>query len=331
MEFTNEANTHIETLILGCDDSILSIDFLNDYKIESINIDDFRYKHQITDGTGRLLFHYDKVLNPIRDNKYFRLYIDRKDAITITMEPYKQYPIHNKEMLAKMGEIKESAERYIYRIVNLLRIFKHGYIGVKHIFINQEIVLFGIRYDNNVMVLNENRSAVNKDFFILTKDEIIACNQFIKDNYTAIYDAMEKIIDIFNFALDQIGIETEFEKLISALEAMMIKKGEQGKKEALAKRVAVMVGKNDGEISMIYNNMKEFYKYRSVSTHEGDYANINRSNRKELEELTRAVIKKYFEICQAKLLTCPTIIWDDIKRENLIAVKSQVIRKQHLF
>ncbi|HBN12217.1 MAG TPA: hypothetical protein DD415_01220 [Clostridiales bacterium] len=330
MEFTNEANTHIETLILGCDESILSVDFLNDYKIEGINIDDYRYKRQISDGMGRLLFHYDKRLNPIRDNVYFRLFKDRKDLITITMEPYKQYSIPNKDMLVKMGEIKESEERYIYRVVNLLRIFKHGYVGIKHIFLEQEIE-FGMKYSYNDMILNENRSAVNKDYFALSKDEIVSCNQFVKDNYTVIYDAMENIIDIFNFALDQIGIETEFEKLISALETMLLKKGEQGKKEVLAKRVAVMVGKDDYDISKIYSEMKEFYKYRSESTHEGKYANINNANRKELEELTRAVIKKYFEICQAKLLTCPTIIWDDIKRENIITVKSKVTAKQPLF
>lgn len=330
MEFTNEANTHIETLILGCDDAVLYIDFLNDYKVESINIDDFSYKRQITDGTGKLLFHYDKRLNPVRDNNYFRLFKDRKDLITITMEPYKQYSIPNKDMLAKMGEIKEREERYIYRIVNLLRIFKHGYIGIKHIFLEQEIT-FGMKYSYNDMILNENRSAVDKDYFTLTKNEIISCNKFIRDNYTVIYDVMENIIDLFNFALDQIGIETEFEKLISALETMLLNKGEQGKKEVLAKRVAVMVGRDDYEISKIYNKMKAFYKYRSESTHEGKYVNINSVNRKELEELTRSVIKNYFEICQDKLLTCPTIIWDKVKRENVITIKSKVATKQSIF
>lgn len=54
-------------------------------------------------------------------------------------------------------------------------------------------------------------------------------------------------------------------------------------------------------------------------------------NSKELEEITRLVIKKYFEICQTKLLTCSTILWEDIKRENIAWLKSIVAAKQSYF
>lgn len=64
--------------------------------------------------------------------------------------------------------------------------------------------------------------------------------------------------------------------------------------------------------------MKIFYRYRSESLHEGDGNNISAVELKELEEIVRLVIKKYFNICQTMIQNDNNITWNKIKSDQIV-------------
>ena len=77
--------------------------------------------------------------------------------------------------------------------------------------------------------------------------------------------------------------------------------------------------------------MKEYYKYRSKSTHEGDSSNINDRNLGELESITRNVLKKFFEVCHIECGINPNLTWKELKSKEISILTSIVNSKQHIF
>ena len=104
----------------------------------------------------------------------------------------------------------------------------------------------------------------------------------------------------------------------------LLAKGERGKKEALSKRVAVLLESDTQRIQDLYNKMKDFYRYRSESLHEGNGQNITVSELKDLEEIVRRVLVKYLGFCKVAIQTAPTVTWDIIKRDKISDLKNSV-------
>lgn len=75
---------------------------------------------------------------------------------------------------------------------------------------------------------------------------------------------------------------------------------------------------------ILYNKMKDFYRYRSESLHEGNGQNITVSELKDLEEIVRRVLVKYLGFCKVAIQTAPTVTWDIIKRDKISDLKNSV-------
>ena len=135
---------------------------------------------------------------------------------------------------------------------------------------------------------------------------------------------MERIINEYTFGLKQIDLATGFEQFTTVLEMILLKENSPGKKEMLSKRTAALLGTNNLEITEIYSRMKEFYRFRSESLHEGNDENITPDEFIRLENITRRVIKKYLEYCFSSIENNSSITWAEIKDTQIARLISEV-------
>ena len=117
---------------------------------------------------------------------------------------------------------------------------------------------------------------------------------------------------------------TGFEQFTTALEMTLLAPGQQGKKEVLSKRVAVLLENTPADIAALYAKMKTFYRYRSESLHEGDDQNITDTETMELEDIVRRVLCKCLERCKTELSNNAAITWNDIKNQLIIDLMAKV-------
>ena len=96
----------------------------------------------------------------------------------------------------------------------------------------------------------------------------------------------------------------------------ILPQNQQGKKQMLANRVSALLGGTSQEIQQVHQKMLDFYRFRSESLHDGDGSNITDTELKELENVTRGVLKKCIERCKTEYQSNHTITWAEVK--NLI-------------
>ena len=97
------------------------------------------------------------------------------------------------------------------------------------------------------------------------------------------------------------------------------------KKQVLANRVAVLLGTNQSDVQNLYQKMTQFYRLRSESLHDGNGSNVTQFEFRELEEITRQVLRKCLIRCKNELLIIPNTTWDEIKASLISELKSQVL------
>ncbi len=104
---------------------------------------------------------------------------------------------------------------------------------------------------------------------------------------------MKDIIDQYTYTFKLYNDGKIIENLITVLEMLFLNKNDSKyKKESLSKRVSVFLGNDDAETKNIYLKVKEFYKIRSDSTHEGKISNIELETN-DTKELVRKTLLKY--------------------------------------
>ena len=212
-----------------------------------------------------------------------------------------------------------------------MRLFKNGNIGFKEIFIRQTYAIFDlVNQTLNTKSVNENRNLADVKIFSLAPNEVCDCNNFLLKYSSKPYDLLKPHIDKFMWGMD-LDAATGFEQFTSTLEMLLLNKSESGKKEQLSRRVAVLLETDSGKIAALYHKMKNFYKYRSESIHEGITININTSTHTEFIEIVRNVLKMYLQICYTHLNSRSNISWQTIKRLTINQLKKEVIVKSLLF
>ena len=124
--------------------------------------------------------------------------------------------------------------------------------------------------------------------------------------------------------MEQTDEATGFEQYTTALEMTMLATGQQGKKQVLSKRTAVLLESNPADITALYNRMLDFYRFRSESLHEGDGQNITSAELLEMEGIVRRVIQKYLSYVSSRIALRPTVTWDELKTEKINDLKNDV-------
>lgn len=318
----------VSGIIMNCDDSIEGIQFGNGYSIKKIDFDNYAFRDRIVDGRGQLNVQY--MSSKLESNGKIYFWELQKDEIyTAELPEINSNVITDESLKLPAIEIYKNNEmEYIHRKMALLHLFKAGNIGYNEIFLVHKYKTMDIIGNTqNQISTNATRNYIDDRKYSMSLDEVTACNIFLVERDGAEFDLLKSCIDEFVWGLEQIDIPTGFEQFTTALEMILLEKDCSYKKVCLAKRTAVLIGKDDTEINDIFNKMLNYYRYRSESLHEGDGRSITMTELHELEEITRKVLNKYLDICKNELTANPSNTWEVIKANQIATIKNQVTAK----
>jgi hypothetical protein len=218
----------------------------------------------------------------------------------------------------------QNETEYLHMVFSLLRLFKPGNIGTKELFLDHSFSLGILKNNINHTSDIVTRNITDTRIFSLSATEVQLCNQFITDYSGTEYALMKDNIDEFVWGQAQVDMATGFEQFTTALEMTLLAPGQQGKKEVLSKRVAVLLESSSANMAALYTKMKAFYRYRSESLHEGDNQNITDAELVEMEGIVRRVLCKCLERCKAELAHNASITWDQIKTQLINDLMTKV-------
>lgn len=322
-----EVNVTINGIILYCDESCSDLQIGNGYSIKKVSFDEVPFKKKITAGDGNLAINYIGSRIFTNDGIYF-MCLQKEDIYQIPEPDIIQgVTLTDRDLMCEeqIEQYKEKEMEFINRMFSLLHLYKAGNIGPKEIFLEHRYTVMGL-FNNNQKQTSDNvsRNIVDNRVLILSPDEVINCNSFLQDYSGREFDLLKNCINEFTWGLEQIDIPTGFEQYTTTLEMLLLATNQQGKKEVLSKRVAVLLENDAIKIKSLYDKIKDFYRYRSESLHEGDGRNITKTELIELEEVVRSILVKYLEFCKIAIQRKMQITWDEVKAENINALKIAV-------
>ena len=320
-----DVNVAINGVILYCDESILGLQIGRDYAIVKTYIDDLPFKDKITDGRGKInISYFGSVLSD--DNGKYLMCLKKNDVYQIE-NPLKGPGVYTDKDWRCDNQLEaynHGETDYLHMVFSLLRLFKVGNIGTKELFLDHSFSLGILKNNFNHVSDIVTRNITDTRVFSLSGTEVQACNQFLADYSGAAYMLMKDNIDEFVWGQAQVDMATGFEQFTTALEMTLLAPGQQGKKEVLSKRVAVLLENTSADMAALYTKMKAFYRYRSESLHEGDNQNITDTELLEMEGIVRRVLCKCLERCKAELTQNAAITWDQIKSQLISDLMTKV-------
>ena len=213
---------------------------------------------------------------------------------------------------------------FIHKQFSLLRVFKEGNLGMYDVFFKYDYKIWMANNTFNCNSANKSRNCIDNRIYSLSNDEITACQDFLEEYSGDVYSLLQNPINEFIWGLEQIDIATGFEQYTTALEILLLESNQPGKKQKLAKRVALLIGNNPNKIVALHRKMMDFYRFRSDSLHEGDSSNITLLELHELESIIRSVLIATMKRCKTELLADPSLNWDDIKKKQIDDLRIEV-------
>lgn len=313
-----DVNVTISGIIMCCDESVCDLNFGMGYTVEKCSLDTLFFKDKITNGQGRL--NTDYFGSRIIENENIFFICLKKDAVIQIEGPSfseTKRVITDKDCMCEdeLQQYMDKEMEYLNERINLLRLFKSGNIGFRDVFFHYSFTVMGcIKNTIDHCSHNQTRNTIENMRFTLSDDEIDSCNRWLNDYCNEPYALLRDGIDEFSWGLEQVDIPTGFEQYTTALEMTLLPQNQPGKKQMLANRISAMLGGTDTEVKQLHQKVLDFYRFRSESLHEGNGSNITKAELHELENITRAVLKRCLVRCKAEFSSNPSITWDEIKK-----------------
>ena len=320
-----EVSVSINAAVLYCDETALEIQLGNGYSFAKKYIDTLPFKDKITDGRGKLTIDYLGSVKSDEKGEYL-ICINKEDVYQIE-NPIKGPGVYTDTdlMCGNQAEAYNQLEiDYLHKVFSLLHLFKEGNIGPKEIFFEHVFSLGIMKNKLNHSSNNVTRNITDNRMFSLVSDEVLSCNHFLSDYQGLEYAMLKNSIDEFVWGLEQVDVGTGFEQFTTALEMTLLGHNQQGKKEVLSKRVAVILESTPVAIRQMYARMKTFYRFRSESLHEGNGQNISKAELFELEAIVRGILVKCLERIKQELQTNASVTWSEVKAMIINDLKSRV-------
>lgn len=322
-----DVHVNIAGIIMCCDESIAHINMGKNYYIQKLKLEDLPFKKGIVDEKGNLNTDYYGSRLIENGSTYFMCLTKEEDIqveehqVDITKRIFTEEDFAiDKDVTPYMNE----ENSYLNEVFNLLRIFKDGNIGLCDVFFTF-IHQSGIVKKTCIHHIHQHtRNVIDDRPFLLTKNEVRECNAFLKRFIGKPYELLKNNIEKFSWGQEQIDIGTGFEQYITALEMTLLSHNQQGKKECLSKRVAVIIGDNPSDIDALYQKMKHFYRYRSESLHEGVKGNITVEELYEMEDIVRNVLKWSLDKAETECLSNDAISTADFRTKIIDELKQKV-------
>lgn len=324
---------NIAAIILGADETLLSLDAVDGFSFNKILLNEFKYKDKILLANNKLnnKYYLSQIQSDLnnKDNSSFVCLI-KEDSFNVNGPDFigkEVISISDKSMsLPELEEYQEKQFELINRLLSKLMLLKVADIGIYEVFCQFSYRYFIVNNNNmHTVTIDDAKTIVTKKFHINT-EELTQFNNFLSTHNNS-YNLMKKIIDGYTYSFKLLESAKSFEELVSVLEILLLPKNQKNKKETLSKRTAVLLGNDDTEIDTIYNKVQSFYKFRSESTHEGVYDNVGETELIELKELTRLSILKYMSEIEKLMNSNPMLTFDDFKRQKVATLINEVKNK----
>lgn len=324
------------SILIGADESFLKLELPNNFKIVKFNFSDFPYKNKIIDSNGDIIldYHFAKIEQVIDNRKNINfICLTKEDYIYVDYPEVKknQYISLDKFSIDKaIDNYSEESFKDIDCILSKFMLFKEGNIIVKNIYytFNYTLLFNNTKY-KEITISDANTLVIDK--YTLIPSNIPTINKYLNSNNEA-FSLCKGLIDSFTYSYKLTSNGKTLEQLITVCEMIFLThKDTKGKKKCLSKRMAVFIGTTDNEIYRIYSQMKNYYKLRSNSTHEGVDYNISYSTIKGLREYTRKSINKLLDFSNKNLVSNPSLSFSDIKKLLVKNLKELVNTNSSVF
>lgn len=317
----------ISAIVMCCDENVANLSLGNGYTIQKVYLKEFEHKEKVCDETGRLFVDYigSKMLD--EDGEIYFMVLHKQEIFEIQgpiIEAGRSYTNIDFECEEELAAYREEEGTFLNNVFSMLRLYQRGNIGTKSIFFDFNYCVPMAKYHLKHIVQNESRNVIDNLTFALELSEVATCSQFVSRVNSTEFALMKNIVNKFVWALNQIDLPTGFEQFTTALEMMLLETDQRNKKECLSKRMAVLIGGTDVKKREIYDTIKDFYRFRSESLHEGDGRNINTNELVILEGYTRTAIVRILDLANSQLETQPSLGWSDIKSLIIDDLKSEV-------
>lgn len=323
-----DVNVSISGIIMCCDESLCGLALGRGYTIEKFDLNTLFFKDKITNGRGYLDTDYfgSRI---IEDEKVFFICIKKDDVIQIEGPSFNESKrvISDKDCMCEdeLAQYMDKEMKFLNERIDLLRLFKSGNIGFRDVFFHYSFTVMGfIKNTIDHCSHNLTRNAIASERFTLSELEIDLCNKWLNDYCNEPYALLKNSIDEFSWGLEQIDVPTGFEQYTTALEMTLLPQNQPGKKQMLANRISALLGNTPTEVQQIHQKVLDFYRFRSESLHEGNGSNITDLELRELENITREVLKKCLIRCKSEYDSNSSITWDAIKEKIMNELIAQV-------
>ncbi|WP_335871100.1 hypothetical protein [Bacillus sp. 2205SS5-2] len=330
--YSTNVDVTVDGILLTTDESISHVNIGNGYSIEKIKLEDFIYFKDIVDGQNKLSTDYYNsrlIDESCEDEPIYFMCFKKTDnfvaqrnvegnKISITTEPF-----FNNDIQKYMDNEFE----HINKTISKLQVFKAGNIGIHKVYFKYKYNFIGNNTFTNTILIKD-ANTINPQKYVLSEDEAKDYNNF-SIKYDCCFNLSKNIIDEFCFGLKQIDAATAFEQFTTSLEMLMLEKNCRNKKQRLSKRTAVALYNTDTDVISAYTKMKDFYKFRSESLHDGDFSNITKVEREELENTTRLLIKQFLNFMHLCIANNPSETLATVKTKWINMLKEKVISYQN--
>lgn len=314
-------------ILLFSDESITKLNIGNGYIIKKCDIGDLFYKHKLRYEDGELLIDYfESNLGEDKNNASF-ICIEKDDMQEVDDEKElnRIKGVINPDIYQPfVDNYKLQEMKYLQMIFHLMRVFKTGNFGPADlIFVFDCQCLNLIRPKFNIKHIFAGRNVYDDRIFSLTLNEQLDCQRFIERYSDGAYDLIISAINQFALGLERMGDYGGYLEFVTSLEMLLLKE-DDGIKQRFAKRTAVLLGSTRKEKKVLYDKMIIHYENRSKVVHEGKSSDISLEACRELEEITRKVIKRILEKCRVELIDNPLIEWRQVKNKIIRELISKV-------
>lgn len=322
-------NISVSIPIIG-DESITLVPPPQDFVFSKINLKDYAFKDNITDGQGRILTEYINAVHQ-GENDYIICLEKSVGHIVQNDKPANAFAfITGSDFDELIRTLHEDIESTVFRFFSLLHLFKEGEIARKSSFYKYTAKEGICSTERLKEVTIADVITIVRYPMVFTAADIPSVGDMLYNHPVAYAMLKNIVIDDLVYTYHTLDDSTNYKNLMTPLEVLFLCNNYGDKKEMLAKRIAVFIGTSDSEMKTIYDYVKNSYKDRSEAIHEGVTDSITRHALDELRNLTRKVTKKYMSVVERELATDPAKSFDDIKTSVISNLKAIVTTKNTL-
>lgn len=276
----SKIKVHFLGLLANVDDSILGLNFGEDFRIEKMS------QQKIKAFLDKIHFHYgtNSQTNIISGGTLPECYCVIKDNV----DEWESTPPGG--VVIKWGELEKIHSKSSNK-VKILRLYKEGDI----------LLRFSFLYSGNKTsprVLNVLREGPlwGKSIFSLKNDEVSEAQNLIDTIQVPIqYEFLQLALDCFNQSYEMHIPKLLFLSLMISMEAML-NLGTSEISFQVSRNTAVLLGKDEKDAKRIYRDMKKLYDKRSKIVHGSTSKRKTKSDKQDIVSLRQYVRQSIQEI-----------------------------------